>query len=120
MKNILFIIFSLSLLVISTSEIKAQKSSKKIETAEFSVQGVCQMCEKRIEKAALISGVMSAIWDKDTQKVTVIYKTKKVSLDTIKEAIAGVGHDTDSIKASDEVYNTLPECCAYRDGVKVH
>ncbi|MBK8501665.1 MAG: hypothetical protein IPL46_05365 [Saprospiraceae bacterium] len=103
-----------------TTNLNAQKSVKKIETQEFSVQGVCEMCEKRIEKAALISGVMSASWDKNLQKITVTYKPKKASLDEIKNAVARVGHDTDSVKASDEVYSTLPECCAYRDGVKVH
>ena len=119
MKNILFS-FPLILLFAISSDINAQESSKKIETDEFSVQGVCQMCEKRIEKAALISGVMSATWDQDLQKITVIYKPKKVSLDRIKESIARAGHDTDSIKAPDDVYRTLPDCCAYRDGVKVH
>jgi Cu(I)/Ag(I) efflux system membrane fusion protein len=120
MKNILSIIFLFLLFFVISPNIHAQKSVKKIETAEFSVQGVCEMCEKRIEKAALISGVMSASWDKDLQKIIVIYKPKKASLDAIKQAIAQAGHDTDSIKAPDEAYGALPGCCAYRDGVKVH
>jgi hypothetical protein len=29
--------------------------------------------------------------------------------------IAAVGHDTDKVKAKDEVYADLPFCCLYRD-----
>ena len=78
------------------------------------------MCETRIEKAALIKGVKMVEWDKDTQMVKVMYATKKVSEEDIHKAIAGAGHDTEKAEASDEVYATLPGCCAYRDGVKVH
>lgn len=120
MKNLFSIISVLFLCTTITVKLSAQEAPKKIETREFPVSGVCQMCEKRIEKAALIPGVMSASWDKDSQKVTVIYKPKKTGLEDIKKAIAAVGHDTDTIKAVDEVYKTLPDCCAYRDGVKVH
>ncbi len=93
---------------------------KKIETSEFTVQGVCGMCQKRIEKAALIKGVKLVEWNKETQKVKVIYASKKVKLEDIHRSIAGAGHDTELVKADDKVYAKLPDCCGYRDGVKVH
>jgi mercuric ion binding protein len=99
-------------------EAKAQ-SKKKIETVEFEVSGVCVMCEKRIEDAALIKGVRLAQWDKLTQKIKVIYSTKKVTLEDIHEAIAKAGHDTEKVKAKDEVYLKLPDCCLYRT-IEVH
>lgn len=120
MKNILFIVFCLSFFHLNLPGLTAQKVDKKIQTEEFTVKGVCGMCEKRIEKAALIPGVMSATWDQDTEKLTVLYKSKKVTLLEIKTAVANAGHDTDEAKAPDEVYTALPGCCAYRDGVKSH
>ena len=120
MKNQIVLILTLVLVGLANYTSNAQDAPKKIQTDEFAVQGVCSMCEKRIEKAALISGVMSATWNKDHQSLKVIYKSKKVSLKEVKKAVAEAGHDTDDIKASDDAYSTLPACCAYRDGVKVH
>jgi mercuric ion binding protein len=98
----------------------AQKKAPKVKTSTFTVSGVCGMCEERIENAALIKGVKSAEWDKQTQLLTVIYKPKKVDEKAIHEAVAEYGHDTELVKATDESYNKLPSCCRYRDGVEVH
>ncbi len=117
---LIFFIATLGSSLFFTTQLFAQSSLKKIETAEFEVRGVCQMCEKRIEEAALIKGVKFAEWSKETQMIKVMYKTKNTDLKAIKEAIAEVGHDTDSLKASEEAYAKLPGCCAYRDGVEVH
>lgn len=95
-------------------------SAQKIKKDEIAVSGVCGMCEKRIEAAALIKGVKMAEWDKVEQTLTVIYKTKSVCIDDIQQAVANAGHDTDEHLAPDSVYTTLPACCAYRDGIKVH
>lgn len=120
MKKFFFVIFSLSLFYVSQPSLTAQDGGKKIRTEEFTVKGVCGMCQKRIEKAALISGVVSATWNQELQQLKVIYKPKKVTLKDIRSAVAAVGHDTDEIKASNEAYAQLPACCAYRDGVKLH
>lgn len=97
-----------------------QEKIKKIDNTEFTVQGVCKMCKKRIEKAALIKGVKLAEWDKSTKQLKVTYSPKKVSVKQVEKAVAAVGHDTERIKADDEVYAKLPDCCLYRDGVKDH
>jgi copper chaperone CopZ len=107
-----FIFFSLSLFANDTDK-------KKVTSAEFKVSGICEMCEKRIENAALIKGVRMAEWDKDTQKIKVIYSPEKTDEKAIHQAIAKVGHDTEKVKATDEAYTNLHECCKYRDQ-KVH
>ncbi len=123
MKKSIISLFTFGFLVLFSYSVEAQTSEKKrskIATDEFAVVGNCGGCEKRIESAALLKGVKSANWDKDAQRIKVIYKTKKVSLKEIKESIAAVGHDTDDVKASNTIYNALPECCQYRSGVKKH
>ncbi len=95
-------------------------SQQKIATDTLSVTGVCEMCKKRIENAAFIKGVKWAEWDVNNQQLVVIYKTKKTDLDEIASAVAHSGHDNGISKAPDEAYAKLPDCCAYRDGVKVH
>ena len=50
----------------------------------------------------------------------VIFVPEKVTLDDIHKAVAEAGHDTEKVKAADEVYNKLPKCCLYRDGVESH
>ena len=79
-------------------------TEKKIEKTTFWVNGNCEMCQKRIEKAALkTKGVKMASWNIETKRLTVIYKTKKCTVDDIKESIANVGHDSKGHKATDEV-----------------
>lgn len=101
--------FSFFILVLLTQLVIAQTDS----VAVFDVLGNCGMCKKRIETAAKISGVEAAVWDTKTQKITVKYDTKKVSLNKVHQAIAAVGHDTPLVKAEDEVYEKLHECCLY-------
>jgi len=119
MKNTLLLI---GIVVISLFGInsQAQEKTKKVETTEFKVWGVCGMCKDRIENAALIKGVKLAEWNKQTQMLKIVYTPSKVTLDDIHKAVAEAGHDTEKEKASDEVYKKLPKCCAYRDGVESH
>ncbi len=82
-------------------------------TKTFEVAGNCGLCKKRIEAAAGIDGVKTAVWDVKTHHLTVNYNSKKVKLETIQKAIAKVGHDTPLFKAPDEIYEKLHECCLY-------
>ncbi len=93
----------------------ANQSMAQKVTTTFMVDGVCGMCEERIEKAAKIKGVKSAEWDVDSHIFTVTYDSSKVELIKIHKAIAGVGHDTELVKAKDEVYDNIHGCCKYRD-----
>ncbi len=107
-------------LTINAQSSEKTRPLKKIMTVEFTVDGVCDMCEKRIEKAALVKGVKLAEWNKETRIIKVIFSTKKTNQETIEKAIAAVGYDTENFKADDEDYNNLPDCCSYRGDLETH
>lgn len=119
MKNIVKSIVII-LLVAASNNMYAQGKKDKVETAEFHVSGVCGMCKDRIENAALIKGVKLADWDKETKMLKVVFSTKKTEILEIHKAVAEHGHDTKKVKADDKVYEELPMCCHYRDGMKDH
>lgn len=107
-KLILILVVMLSIVSI------AQEKKSKNKKAQFSVNGNCEMCEKRIEKAAFsVKGVKSADWHVDHHDMHVIYDENKCSLEDIKKAIAKAGHDTEEFKATEEDYNNLHGCCKY-------
>ena len=110
MKNI---ILGMMLLFVALST-QAQTKKNKNAKYEFEVNGNCEQCQKRIQKAAFsVAGVKSAIWNIETHQMTVIINEEKCSLLDVKKAIAKIGHDTDEVKASDEVYQNLHHCCQY-------
>jgi hypothetical protein len=60
----------------------------------FKVYGNCGMCEKRIEKAAKVEGVIKALWNVNTKIMTVWYNPDKIRNNDIQKNIADVGHDS--------------------------
>lgn len=83
-------------------------------TGNIRVAGNCEMCQARIEKAALSHpGVFSAAWSKDTKMLAVGYDYAATSPEAIEKAIANIGHDTEHHRAHEETYNNLPACCHY-------
>jgi len=112
MKTLKISFFLISLLLgISTGF--AQNKNQK---ASLEVDGVCNMCKKRIESAAIkAKGVKSAVWNVDTHELKLIFDERKTNLETISKKIASVGHDTKAFKASDEAYNSVHACCKYRN-----
>ncbi len=86
--------------------------------ASFEVDGVCNMCKERIEKAAIrTKGVKSAQWNLETHELNLIFDARKTDVDNIKKSVLAVGHDTKDMKATDEAYNSVHPCCMYRDEV---
>ncbi len=86
----------------------------KNKSEKFLVNGKCEMCEKRIEMAALsLEGVSKADWNKETKEIEVTLEDAKTNLQKVQETIAKVGYDTEAVKATDEAYNGLPSCCKY-------
>lgn len=91
----------------------AQEKNKKMT---FEVDGKCDMCKMRIEKAALkVSGVKYASWDIPSHELSLIIDERKTNAMAIKSAIAEVGHDTKELKATQEAYDGVHPCCKYRD-----
>ena len=101
------------LLVVTFS---AQGQDKKNKNAKYTteVNGNCDLCKKRIEKAAFsVSGVKSAVWDVDTHQLSLILNEEKTTLLDVKKAVAKVGHDTDEVKTTEITYANLHACCQY-------
>lgn len=90
--------------------------AQSIVSTDIKVYGNCTMCKKRIEKALDHNGIKQAVWDVKTKNLHVVYNSSKISVQEIHQLVADAGHDTDLIKAKDEVYATLPFCCLYREG----
>lgn len=86
---------------------------RSITTSSIKVYGECGSCKNRIENSLKVEGVKSAKWNAEDQFLTVQYNAKNITLDKIRSLVAGVGHDTDKIKANDMVYQKLPDCCHY-------
>lgn len=110
MKNI---VFGMMLLFVALS---TQAQVKKSKNAKYTIEvnGNCDLCKKRIEKAAFsVSGVKSAVWNVESHQLNLIVNEEKGSVLDVKKALANVGHDTDEVKASDEVYQKLHSCCQY-------
>ena len=100
----------LFLLLAFSSEAFAQKT---IET-QIKVDGVCEMCKARIEKAADVKGVKSADYDLANHTLTIAYSPKQITEDQIHHILNEVGHDTEKSTCSDEQYDRLHGCCKYR------
>ncbi len=110
MKNILL---GIMLLFVAFST-QAQDKKNKNANYTFEVNGNCEQCQKRIQKAAYsVNGVKSANWDIESHQLSVIINEEKCSVLDVKKAIAKVGHDTDEIKATNEDYEKLHSCCLY-------
>lgn len=88
--------------------------SRNVKTT-IKVYGNCGMCKQRIETALDTKGIKQAIWDPKKKELQVVYSSSKITEKEIHELVAAVGHDTDKVKANDEVYAELPFCCLYRD-----
>ena len=80
------------------------------------VDGVCGMCEKRIESNCLATkGIKMADWNKENRMLKLIFNEKKISLEQIHKKVASIGHDTKLETAPEEAYDKLDMCCKYRD-----
>lgn len=91
-------------------------SQNKNAKATIEVDGVCNMCKERIEKAAVrAKGVKMANWSVETHELKLIYDERKTDLKKIQQSIADVGHDTKDIIATDKAYHSVHPCCFYRD-----
>jgi periplasmic mercuric ion binding protein len=107
MKKIFVLLFAL------TSVLSFAQS--KTVSAKIKVFGNCGMCKQRIETALDVKGIKTAIWDSKTKMLDVVYNRSKITEQKIHEIVASVGHDTELVKAKDNVYSDLPFCCLYRD-----
>ena len=106
MKN--FYLSFLFVFLICSSNFFSQ--TKKIS---FLVNGMCGMCEERIENALDVKGISFASWSEETKVCNVTFNTQKITEKKIHELLAQEGHDTPLSRATDEAYNNLHHCCRY-------
>jgi copper chaperone CopZ len=105
----------LGMFLVACSLVNAQEKTNTVVTSTLTVHGNCGECKERIETSVDIKGVKASKWDSKTQILTITYRSDKVTLDQIKEAVLKSGHDLEDQKAPDLVYNKLPKCCQFRD-----
>jgi len=94
----------------------AQAQTKKNKNLKYTteVNGNCEQCKKRIEKAAFaVPGVKTANWDISSHQLSVILNEEKSSPLDLNNAIAKAGHDTKEVKATTADYDNLHSCCKY-------
>lgn len=102
-----------SLIVILISII-AFVSPEKTTVEKYTVSGVCGMCKKKIETAAIAAGAMQAVYNPDNNILKVKYQSSVTSKEKILKAVADTGYDNELYKATDEAYQSLHSCCKYR------
>ncbi len=107
-------LFLATIFILGGFSIQAQDKLNKNAKYEFEVNGNCDMCQGRIQKAAFsVSGVKSASWSVETHKLNLILNEEKANILDVKKAVAKAGYDTEEVKATQENYSKLPGCCQY-------
>lgn len=101
-------------ILLSAGPLQAQ-SHLHDSAVSLKVYGECVQCKNRIEKALRLKGIESADWNIQTKMLAVVFDPHIIQLTKIKSAILGAGHDLDEKKADDKIYNSLPDCCHYRN-----
>ena len=109
------IFFCTGLMLLRSSSLWAQESQLiKDTTISFWVNGECDMCKDRIEKAVQRKGVFQASWETTTKRITVKFDPVRIPVSKLHQWIADAGHDTELKRARDVAYESLPQCCRYR------
>ena len=102
------------MLVLVTLSAQAQEKKNKNAKYTIEVNGNCEQCQRRIQKASFsVNGVKTAVWSIETHKLDLTLNEEKTSIVDVKKAIAKVGHDTDAVKSTQEDYDNLHHCCKY-------
>ena len=114
MKFHTYILF-LCLTSLSTTLIAQDAKNEKFTSTVFKVFGACEECKDRIELAIKVRGVRLGIWNVETKMLILEYDSTIISLEKIQNKIVAVGHDLETKKANDKVYNNLDACCHYRE-----
>ena len=104
--------------VISISTSLAQSNEKKEtiwKTDTINVDGKCGMCKENIEGALKKKdGIKAKDWSPKTHLLVVTYDVSVIKIDDIRKKVAAAGYDTDKVKAPNDAYNKLDNCCKYQ------
>lgn len=115
------VILLLSVIMLGLSSQAQEETKNKNAKIYMEVDGICGMCKKRIEGAALkTKGVKFAQWDVKTHQLSLIVDERKTDKATIQQNILNVGHDiilseNKKLEAALKAYESVNPCCKYRD-----
>ena len=110
----------MTLLVMLTTVAFGQDKKAKYETVVIQTSAECGDCKNRLEETLnYTKGIKFAEVDLETQKVTVKFSPKIITIQQIKEKIASKGYDADDVKANPDALKNLPACCQ-PSGMKKH
>lgn len=104
---LMFLIFVLGLTVTGYSQVQ-----------EIIIQTTaqCDECKHNIEKALMAeSGVRFAELDIKSKQVKVVYNSKKITPEALRNAISMIGYDADTVPADSAAVLRLKPCCT-KDG----
>lgn len=78
--------------------------------------GDCKECIKGLEKFLIkINGIESVEFVRKSKTLKIVYDPAYMSEIDIHQNIAKRGYDTELVKATDQAYNDLMDCCKYRN-----
>ncbi len=118
MKSFQYIVGVIVMLLLSQLMYSQNNTLSKDTVVTFKVFGNCEQCKARIEKAAKVKGVKSAVWGIDSKMLLLEFNPRLTSVEKVQDRIVAVGHDLENKKADDAVYASLPQCCHYRENQK--
>ena len=102
------------MLVVMALSAQAQEKKNKNAKHTIIVNGNCEQCQRRIQKAAFsVDGVKVANWSIETHKLDITINEEKTSVAEVKKAVAKVGHDAGEVIAAKADYDMLHSCCKY-------
>lgn len=104
---------SVVLLIITTILLQCSFGQSSVKKQTIKVYGNCGQCKKKIEKSAMSAGAAYANWNVKTKMLEMSYDPSISNPVKIETAIANTGYDTQDVKASNDAYNKLDECCQY-------
>jgi len=104
MKNLVVLVFALFTLTAF--------GQKKVEEVIIHTSAECGSCKERLEgKLNYTRGIKFAELDVPSKDFTVKFQSEKISLMEIKKIVSELGYDADDVKANQDSYSALPECC---------
>jgi copper chaperone CopZ len=78
--------------------------------------GECKECNRSLEKQLMkLNGMESVEFIKKSKTLKIVYNPMYISETDIHHKIAEHGYDTKLVKATNQAYNDLLECCKYRN-----
>jgi periplasmic mercuric ion binding protein len=84
-----------------------------IKTQYIQVVGDCHIAKHKIEHTAkAVEGVKSAVWNQETQTLTVKYSVfKKDAMEQVQRQIAAAGFNKERTGATDSATSRINACC---------